>query len=151
MKSKDFFEYAQCLDFDVERVLKQIEKVDRLLAIDAVSYDKEGKSGVHATDSMSDRVAQLMDFKNDLKALEQNYIEEQRKMEYVIRHIANPWQRQAVGLRYVHNMSLSDIGKKMGYTTSGVNNLLKRCFKSTDKWIVDVLDKYKKEQMDKNG
>lgn len=141
-QARDFFEYAQCLDFDIERILKQIEKIDRLLTIGAVSYESEGKSGVNATDSMSDRVAQLMDFKNDLKALEQNYIEEQRKMEYVIRHIRNPWQRQAVGLRYVSGLSYSEIGERMGYTKNGAKALVDRCFMDMDTWLPSVLQKY---------
>ncbi len=138
---KDFFEYCQGFDFDIERLEKQIEKVKRLLEVQGVSYDEKVSTGSSANRLVDDLVA-LLDYMEELRDLQHAYIDQQRKMEYVIRHIRNPWQRQAVSLRYVHNLSLDNVAEQMGYSKSGVRHLLDKCFYDMNDWLPRVLQKY---------
>lgn len=138
---KDFFEYCQGFDFDIERLEKQIEKTRRLLELQGVSYDEKVSTGSSANRLVDDLVA-LLDYMEELRDLQGAYIDQQRKMEYVIRHIRNPWQRQAVSLRYVSGLSYSEIGERMGYTKNGAKALVDRCFIDMDTWLPSVLQKY---------
>lgn len=138
----DFFEYAQACSIDLERTLDRIQNTQEMLEMSGISYENVIKKRASG-EGIDKYVSELIDYMDELKSQQSNYIEVSRLTEYVIERINNPYQRQAVGLRYIHGLSYSKIGDKIGYSKQGARKLIMNCFDNMKDWLPRAIQEYR--------
>ena len=127
---REFFEKMVSQERKVEMMKEEYQRIRQSLDITGVNYENTGGTqGSRKTDTMSEIIAEMVDFENDMKQEEYRLAVMRLKATSAISKLTDDNEREVLRRWYLMQQSEEKIRHDMGYSQSMIYEFRKRGFK----------------------
>lgn len=130
MTRKDLQDFRKLI---IERasLQNQIKELDAQIQHITPSYGAQPRGGKSADNA--DKILKLVELKKDYECKDNNIADRQIKIEAVINQLADPVERAVLRLRYISNMSWTDIQIAVNYERAQTFRVHTKAIKNFEK------------------
>lgn len=127
---REFFEKMVSQERKVEMMKEEYQRIRQSLDITGVNYENTGGTqGSRKTDTMSEIIAEMVDFENDMKQEEYRLAVMRLKATSAISKLTDDNEREVLRRWYLMQQSEEKIRHDMGYSQSMIYEFRKRGFR----------------------